>query len=139
MWPRTRSTSQMLEYRGCGGLWLNMPFSSLHTRGCFPTTTPSIGPCVIEIADLYALTVRYCFPCWNTDVRKCRMELSEERIGSRPRSMHHCSHFLQQDEYAVSVFCLQEERISFAASSEIPSDARDLRILTTRLDSVTLD
>ena len=59
-------------------------------------------------------------------------------MGSRPWSMHHRSHLLQQEKYVLSVFLLQEDRISFAASSEIPTAARDLQILAMWLDSVTL-
>jgi len=42
---------------------LKMPLNSLVTNGCLPTTTPSIGLCVMEIAERYEFRVLYFLPC----------------------------------------------------------------------------
>jgi hypothetical protein len=58
----TMSTSQVHVYRGAGGLLLKTPLKKRVTRGCWPTFLLSISLCVMEIADLKVLIVRYCFP-----------------------------------------------------------------------------
>ena len=49
---KTVSISQIKEYLGRGGLWLNIPDMSAQTRGCLPTDILSIGSCNVEKADL---------------------------------------------------------------------------------------
>ena len=66
MYSRTLPTSQEHEYLGCGGLLLKLPSMSLDTRGCFPITVPSMGGCVIVIAERYEFNVLYCFPSANS-------------------------------------------------------------------------
>ena len=93
---------------------------SLTTSGCLPTTTPSIGKCVIEIAERYEFNVRYCLPSAYSLAKKSRIELKGAQTGLHPDEAHHRSHLLQLQEYAASVAFRHEDKMRLDAAPEIP-------------------
>jgi len=81
----TMSTSHVVEYLGCGGCKLYIPFSSCETNGCFPTGIPPMCTWVIETADWIVLTH---IPSWKRLVRNSRKGRIGHKTGSTYRSEH---------------------------------------------------
>ena len=71
---------------------LKAPFNSLVIIGCCPIGTPSIFSCTDEIADLYALSELYRYPCWYSDAKKLATSLTGPENGFEPRSLHQRFH-----------------------------------------------
>lgn len=94
---KTTSTSQVDVYLGRGGLLLKRPFMNLDTTSCCPTRTPSISLCVMEMADLIVLRVRYCFPELYSSSKNSRILLRGAETGCRSLVVHQPSHFLQTE------------------------------------------
>ena len=93
---------------------------SLTTSGCLPTTTPSFGKCVIEIAERYEFSVRYCLLSAHSLGKKSRIELKGAQTGFHPDKAHHHSHLLQLQEYAASVAFSHKDKMRLDAAPEIP-------------------
>ena len=80
------------------GLILKTPFMNRETIGCWPILTPSASSCVMDIADLSVLIVRYCLPTSNLSYRIrnfARQELKVDLFPSPYTSqpivfMHRC-------------------------------------------------
>ena len=80
---------------------LNTPFTSLVTRGCLPTGTPSTVVCTDEIADQYAFTELYWYLSLYSEARKLATSLTGPETGSVPRSPHQRCHLPKSDVGAV--------------------------------------
>ena len=86
---------------------------SLTTGGYLPTTTPSIGECVIEIAERYEFNVHYCLPSAYSLTKKFRIEL---KAGLHPDEAHHRSYLLQLQQYAASFVFRYEDMMRLNAA-----------------------
>ena len=123
----------MAVYLGAGGRLLYTPLRNLETRGCWPTRVPSTSSCVIEIADLKLLIVRYCFPKSNCSHKNSRTSFRGAESGSVFLLKHQLSHCCQALEYDDSVDDRQDFQMMLITRSESPLASLDLLIQAKRL------
>ena len=78
---KTVSVSQNPVYLGLGGEELEMPCITFTTRGCLPTSHPSIFSSVPDSIEQYTLIDLYALPSWKRPKRKSKTKFREEDKG----------------------------------------------------------
>ena len=80
--PKTVSTTQIKEYVGRSGLWLNTPDMSAHTRECLPTEILFISSWNVKVYDLWVLITLQPEPESNSAARESNINVILHLMGS---------------------------------------------------------